>query len=280
MFLFAIPNAVKVNLAHIKLNVKNPLIAYAFVLTIFLRLTFILFIIIMRGKRDADLVKWLEKFMLIQTSYFDRFQHIPTDKSLRKYLFINMFLMLAHGFSLFGNIFKFYFHNELWRFFDLYMLCGIINLQHFTMWFHEVVLCYLHECCSKLNYQLQYKDMDPKLSLIYYQVTQLIKEINQILSSIIIWVQLCLIISNAIVGYISILFFTGSIMGTETDSYDFLLGGKLYILLCAQMYIYFRLSDRVVKTTGNTSSILQMYSTRETITEVSSSFICTLQITI
>lgn len=230
----------------------------------------------MRGKRDADLVKWLKKFMLIQTSYFDRFQHIPTDKSLRKYLLINMFLMLTHGFSLFGNIFEFYLHNDLSRFFDLYMLCGIINLQHFTMWYHEVVLCYLHECCSKLNYQLQHKEMDPKLGLIYYQVTELITEINHILSSIIIWTQLCLIITNAIVGYISILYFTGSIMGTETDSYDFLLGGKLYILLCAQMYFYFRLSDRVVKTTRNTSFILKMYSTKETITEVCSFLLCTL----
>ncbi|KAM7343846.1 uncharacterized protein ACRADG_010756 [Cochliomyia hominivorax] len=266
LFLSMVPNAVKVNLTHIRLNVRNPLIGYAFAITIIIRVMLLFGSFVMRIKRDKLMFKWYEKLLLIQVSYFDRFHHLPADMSYIKWLLFNMLIMLTHGISLFINLWEMYIHNKLYNFFDLFILCGVINLQHFVMWHHEVLLCYLHENFSKLNYQLEHQQFDPKLSLIYFQLTQLFAELNIIYSPVIIWLQLCLIVTNAIVGYISTLYFTSSIV--ENSTYDFLLGGKLYLLLCVHMFLYFMLGDRAVQTTRKTSFILKFSNIRENYSEI------------
>lgn len=127
-------------------------------------------------------------------------------------------------------------------------------MQHSVMLHHGTLLCYLHECFSKLNYQLQQETMDPKLAMIYFHLSTAIQQLNLIYSPLNLCVQISLIISNSLVGYVAIL----SLITPNFDfnTYSYVLGGRFYILLCLHMHIYFMLCYKVVISARKTNEIL------------------------
>ena len=221
----------------------------------------------MRWKRDHQIERWYKKLLTIQTDYYDRLPSVQCDVSLRKWLVFSFIIMILHGGNSTSKIYEMGLADNENNFLDIYVIGCTINLQHCILWNHSLLLSGLHEFCSKLNYQLEHNELDPKLSLIYYQVTSLVHELNDIFSPVVVWIQLCLIISNSIVGYVLILYFNSS--NVNLNSYAFVLGDRLYILLCLHMAVYFMLGQWMVDTFRKTQTILKYYTARQEFEEVS-----------
>lgn len=86
-FLIYLPLAFFTNINSIVTEEENLVIRYAYTLTTISRFILLLVIVLMRLKRDKQLTKWLERVLMIQTTYFDRFPNISRDKRLRKFVF-------------------------------------------------------------------------------------------------------------------------------------------------------------------------------------------------
>lgn len=265
-FLIYLPMAFFSNINSIVTEEKNLVIKYAYTLTTVSRLIFLLVTVLMRLQRDKLLTKWLEKVLMIQISYFDRFPNIPRDTRLRKFLYFNIFLTFYHTNDLFSRLWIFIINGDWWNFLNVYMVCGAISMQHIIMLHHGALLCYIYECYSIINNQIKNELFDPKLGIIHFHLTTLIAELNSIFNPINLWIQLTIFLSNSMVGYVSI---TNIISGNiDFDRYKSTLGNSLYYFLCIHMYVYFMLCEWVEQISAKTLYLLKSFSAKSRNQEV------------
>lgn len=62
-----LPLAFRVNVSSFVLHDRNPVLRYAYNITIFARVVFLLLANVIRANRDAVLRPWLEKVLMLQT---------------------------------------------------------------------------------------------------------------------------------------------------------------------------------------------------------------------
>ena len=267
LFLIWLPLAFVINISNLVLIGHNPVLRYVYNITIIARLIFLLLTNISRPKRDAMLKLWLEKVLMLQTSYFDRFPNEPRDTRLRYCLYFNAALMIVHTTTMFTNLWVFILSHNWWNFFNAYTVVGTITIQHLIMLHHGSLLCFLYECFGILNYQLRHEILDHKLVMIYYHLTTLLQQLNTIFNSTSLWIHLGLLLTNSLVGYIIVfVIFTGHL---DFNLFTSLLGTGLYVLLCLHLYIYFTVCELILQVTRNTSFILRKYTEKSYNQEVS-----------
>lgn len=242
LFILTTPSAIQINFSHVVLNTDNPVIGYANAGIIVARLVSMLVVIIMRPNRNRQLRKWLEKVLAVQSSYFNRFSQVPRDTKLRMWLYFNIFLTLFHNLNILVLVGQWLVAGKWRSIYDIYIFSGIIVLQHSIMLHHAMLLCYLHECFSVLNYQLLNNDFNKDLSKTYFDLCALWQQLNVIFSPVNFWLQLCLLITNSMVGFVGILNLISS--NLDFKLYTYLLGSSLYILICFHMHVYFMICDR------------------------------------
>ncbi|KNC33666.1 hypothetical protein FF38_08777 [Lucilia cuprina] len=200
----------------------------------------------------------LNSFLLI--SYFDRFPNVPRNQGLRKFLYFNTLLMFYHVISMFSSIWTLYFKGDFWNFLNIYIVAGAICMQHLIMLHHASLLCYMYESLSQLHYQLIHDILDPKLSLIHFHICTLMTQLNVIFNPVNLWIQLCLLLTNSMAGYVTVVNIAAGRM--DLDSYTNILGSSLYLLLCLHMYLYFMLCEWVTVKAKKTSYILKEFSVK------------------
>ena len=258
LYLIWLPIAFVINISSLVLKGHNPVLRYVYNLTIITRLIFLLLTNTIRSNRDAMLKPWLEKVLMLQTSYFDRFPNEPRNTRLRYCIYFNATLMIVHITTMLMNLWVFIISNNWWNFFNGYIVVGTITTQHLIMLHHGSILCYLYECFGILNYQLRHEILDPKLAMIYYHLTMLMQQLNTIFNPTNLWIHLGLLLTNSLVGYITVfVIFTGHL---DLNLFTALLGTGLYVLLCLHLYIYFTVCELVLQVARNTSFILRKYT--------------------
>lgn len=255
--LAVLPIAILVNLNHVRFNGRNQVLAFANFMIILSRLFLILEVIIKRRKRDGKLKQCLLRVLVIQTTYFDRFHNLPHNKSLRKLIALNAILMVVHVTNVFCRSWMNLAKNGWWIYMDNYLICIVLVWQHSIMIQHAMLLCFLYESLFKINYQIEWKIQDPKLSIIYYHLTSLIEEFNVIYSPVNMWTQLCSIVTNSMMGYFCVLFLLEPHI--DLASYSYVMGDGSYILLCIHMNIYFLICNQVITAFRRTNVILRNY---------------------
>ncbi|KAM7343507.1 uncharacterized protein ACRADG_010506 [Cochliomyia hominivorax] len=257
LVLVIIPIATAVNFQHMRFENRNQVIAFANAVIIITRLLLILEVVLQRGKRESALMKCLTQVLVLQTSYFDRFHHVHGDKRLRKWIYVNAVLMIVHSTNIFVKAWMGLANGGWWNYMDMYGACVVLVMQHSTMVQHASLLCFTFESISKLNYQLMENIQDSKLSLIYYHLINLIQELNIIYSPLNLWIQLCSITTNSMMGlyYVSLVMFPHKI----TESFTYLMLDDSYFLLCFLMHLYSWICNHVKMTFRKTSAILKKY---------------------
>lgn len=253
-FLIWQPFAVYSTLAHSPLYVANPVAKYANYCTIMIRLVLILVYILMRHQRDVQLRQWLETVFRIQVAYFDRFKDVPKVKAHRKWIYLNVCLTFIHPVLLATDMNEALYSGHFWKAVDLYPLMGMVGIQHLFMLHHGILLCHLLECLSLINNQLRQNLMDPKLSLIFAQLRSLLPRLNVIYSPVMLCLQLCLIVSNSMVGYIGLLMLM--LPELKAQHYMYMFGNGFYLIVLVHMYTYFVICQRVQDTVQEIDDIL------------------------
>lgn len=254
--LAGLPIAMSVNFTHVRLTDKNHVLTFANSGIIISRMILMLQLVLMRKKRDFELKSCLEKLVTIQTWYFERFTTIPADRQLRKWLLLNFLLMITHTSRVGYTAWSIALFDSWAHYLDVYIGCIVLTLQHIIMLQHTAFLCYIYECLSKLNYQLQHNINDPKLSLIYYQLTAIVEDCNCIFSPVILCVHICSIITNSMMGFFC--FF--KLLNPHHDDvidFDYIIVDTSYLMLCFHMYIYFLICNHVTNVTNQTNLILK-----------------------
>lgn len=267
-FLIMTPSALRINFSHVILTRNIPVIGYANAGTIVSRLLCLLVGIIMRPKRDQQMKEWLESVRILQLKYFSRFSQVPRDTKLRKWLYLNIFVTLMHNINIMFIAWHMVFSGK-WRIlYDIYIFGSSIILQHCVMLYHAILLCYLHESFSILNHQLRNNEFNNELTETYFRLCSLWKQLNTIFNPINFWIQLCLIITNSMVGFVGVLILFKPQL--DFKSYTYLLGSSFYILICIHLHIYFMICDHMIKTPQKTLDILMDYTCRDYNQEVGS----------
>ncbi|XP_073847162.1 putative gustatory receptor 22a [Musca autumnalis] len=244
-----------------QLFVKNPVARYANFLNLVMRLVIIFVHTLERIQRDKKLSRWLEAIMDIQCSYFDRLRDLPKNTGHRKWLYLSGAVAFVHIGSVAVDIYKLAFINQFLKAIELYPLLGMIAFQHLFMLQHAILLCYLRECLSQINYQLLANYQDPKMSLIYSQLRSKLLQLNEIYGPTVLCILLCLIISNSIVGFVVLMRILLS--GPKLHNYDYLFGDSFYLCILVHMYFYFMICEWVMATMKESQAILYKYNTTQ-----------------
>ncbi|XP_075167408.1 putative gustatory receptor 22a [Haematobia irritans] len=257
IFLCIIPYSIYLNVKHTELFLANPVAIYANYATTVTRFLVGIISVCTLWGREANLFKWIENMLHIQAIYFDRFQDIPRDTSHRKWLYINSVLTLIHNIVVSTHISENNMNNQVSGY-DLIALYSMVCFQHFYMLHHATALCYIRELLSVLNNQVNLKCLDPETSRIYSSVRKMLQELNVIHSPVILIIQLCLVISNSMVGYsvLCILMMHDS----SAENFEYLFGDKYYLLVLVHMYTYFTLCEWLEKTIKEMDNILFQYA--------------------
>lgn len=234
-----------------------------------LRLGLLLMVVLTMHRRNRNLAKWLEKIFGIQINYFDCLSEgvtrgggggagYPKDISHRKWLYLSSALTIIHYCI---ETVKLNLNSSKRLEYAVYPLFILLSTQHTYMLIHSSLLGYLRECFSILNFRLAEKRIDPQMTRVYNQLRGLFEELNRIHGFSMLWVILCLLLSNSMVGYI--VFVMLLIPDMDTNGYRFLFGSIFYGFLLIHWYIYFMLCQEVQTTIQDIDVILYECTTTE-----------------
>lgn len=130
----------------------------------------------------------------------------------------------------------------------------LLSTQHTYMLIHSGLLGYLRECFSILNFRLAEQHLDPQMCRVYSHLHSMHEELNRIHGFSMLWLILCLLLSNSMVGYIGLVMLL--IPDMDGDSYRYLFGSVFYCFLLVHWYIYFMLCQEVETTIKEIDLIL------------------------
>uniref|UniRef100_A0A2Y9D4L2 Gustatory receptor n=1 Tax=Stomoxys calcitrans TaxID=35570 RepID=A0A2Y9D4L2_STOCA len=257
----ALPLAIPSNFAHGQLYETNVVAKYANFILLAVRSVIIITYVLTRSYRDKCLREWLECLMAIHTAYLDRCKDIPKDIRCRKWIYCNCALTWIHCLPLTVEMLEAQLNRRYDRLADMFLVCGMISVHHINMLHHALLLCYIQECLSIVKQQLRENLVDPKLSLIYFQLRNLYRQLNELYGPMILWIQIGLILSNSMVGYIG--FRMLLISSKNSGQYGYLFGNSLYLCVLAHMYIYFNICNWVEAMISELDIILYGYKPRD-----------------
>ncbi|XP_061397914.1 putative gustatory receptor 22a [Musca vetustissima] len=259
-----IPFCIKDIFEKSQLYLTNPVAIYANNTTALIRILMFLVVAVTLQQRYKRLESWLEAIMEIQMNYFDR-QTKPLaelrDVSHRKWLYLSSLIAVTHYAIESTNLGLHNSEMENNIDFTLYPFFFMLSIQHTFMLIHAGLLCYLRECFSILHGQLSQRWVDPQLPAIYNRLRCLYGQLNQIYGPSMLCVILCVLLSNSMVGYITLVI----ILLPDLDRmiYKHIFGSIFYGFLLIHWYIYFMLCDEVETTIRDIEIILIGYATNK-----------------
>lgn len=234
-----------------------------------LRVMLSMAVIIMRPRRDKAFRKWLKQMFSLYFKHLIKYNSITSkDTSLRKLWIFNTLLFILHSINLMVYMAAVLNIRPLYLVIELYFICSVTGMQHLIMLHYAAILCYITECFSMFNYQLQ--DVDVKsfgnLGLTYFRLCQLLQQINVIYSSLTVCLHLNFLMTVSLMFFSLIVittngYFRNSLMLTVTFN--------LYCLFIIHMCVYYILCDYVWYLNWKTLMILHQLKGADNDKEVS-----------
>ncbi|KAM7343477.1 uncharacterized protein ACRADG_010478 [Cochliomyia hominivorax] len=236
-----------------QIKVINFVTLFSYVFQMTTRVIFGLIVILMRLKRDKQLECFLKEIFKLHLKYFIKYDNIPRDNLWKLWFFNNTILLLQ---NIYYGIFVYKISNittfsMVIEYFIIFCLGGI---QHIIMIYQAGTLCYLYEYFSVVHFQLQHKMFIKDIIFIYLTLCGLLKQVNNIYSSIIFILQLSFITT------ISITMFSFStfvmIYGISGTTYIHILAGIINIMLIIHIIGYYFICYKIGSIEFETTIIL------------------------
>ncbi|KAI8124005.1 hypothetical protein CVS40_5545 [Lucilia cuprina] len=226
-----------------------------------LRIILALIVVIMRWKRDQELVELYKEIFSLYLKYFIRYQNIPRDTKLYKLWTFNALLLILHTLNLLAYVYFVATIDNLYLMIEVIFMYSLVGMQHLIMLHHAAILCYIFECFSLLNYQLQCEDFNCNLFVVYFLLGKLLKQVNRIYALILFFLQLCFLVA------ISIILFSFAIItlsnGLSQEPLIFSLSVSYCILFLIHIFVYHFICDQVCQLNWKTNIILLRLTAKE-----------------
>lgn len=243
---------------YLEFDINNPVISFPFLATQLARLSLFVAVVLLRLKGDKALKDWLEIILRLQKTYFERLDRLAPDRRIKSALIINVCIVTSTSLIFLLNAICTLVKGEWLNTIDIYLQNYLIAMQHYIMLHHGLILSYITYCFQQLNFQLSNGRVEPPFAHIYYQLSKLLQQVNDIYGPAIFCILFGLLVTNALISY-------GLIMYLNIESFklfivEYLLTLSAFVFLCVDMYLYFLICNRVFETTEEMKEIILDYS--------------------
>lgn len=223
-----------------------------------------LIVIIKRRQRDNDLKKLLNNLM---SSYLKYFINYSTSKTRIWNLWImNTFIFLLYNINVAVSIYESLNTINFYDFLELISLNSLFGMQHIIMLHHASLLCYIYECFTIIQDQLNNDFCNYNIIEIYLQLCELLQNINEIYNPLI----MCLLLNFFLT--ISMAIFLMFIILKNFNTFEkiatFTILGNIYILIIIHLLVYIFICHKIYGLEFETYLRLLEYMPREHIKEV------------
>ncbi|KAM7343899.1 uncharacterized protein ACRADG_010798 [Cochliomyia hominivorax] len=239
---------------------ENSVLSYAYNIMYIIRFFMYAGVIWLRIKEENALKKWFGLIHSLQLTYFDKISLSSNENDTKGVLNLNILVLFAYNICVLYNLSQ-YPVREQWRFFlELSIQHYFISMQYYVLLHHALTLCYIKNCFSKLNQQLEYGQVLVPFADIYFKLSALLEEVNIINGPLIFIVIFLLLLINSF----SILTAAEILVNYNTlYLYEYLFDLIVFIIFCLGIFLYFMICELVYRTTKDTARVLITYTARE-----------------
>ncbi|KAM7342294.1 uncharacterized protein ACRADG_009760 [Cochliomyia hominivorax] len=237
----------------------NPVLAFGYSVMHIGRVCIFVGVIVLRIREENALKKWFKIIVPLQLTYFDKISVMSSKEMSEEILCLNILVIVFYSLC---SLITFFIYPSKGDWGHMVLLCSenyITLMQTYVMLHHVITLCYINICFSKLNQQLEQGQILELFANIYFKLSLLLKEVNEINGPVIFSVLSCLLLSNSFYIFISLVLM---ISFPEIFLYTFILGLVILILICIHIFLYFLICELVHRTTTDSGRILMLYNVR------------------
>lgn len=244
---------------------QNSVMHYVFIFEVSSRMILLLGNVILHIREEKFLKKSLEIFSPLQAEYFDKLAQIPSNKILETAEICNISIMLSYAIYYNYYVVCDLFYGR-WINFMSSISDGFFKvLERYIMFKHSIMLYYISYCFSKLNKQLENRDVTKSFANIYYKLTLLLGQVNIVNSPIIFFTLFSQLLAFCTYMHMLVMVILSKNMYKYINFTDFIMRG----LLIFSLFFYFLICECVYETINKTRDILtEYYSTGESNEEV------------
>lgn len=218
------------------------------------------FYIVLHTILESTYRKFSRKILFLQNIYVDKLSQISSDKTIRRSLIVQMFLIFMFSLNIFYDFFNRLNAGDWKDSINYYFLHMTSGMSYCVLWYHGFILNYFNNFLLKFNYQLQYDQLQKSYAKVNINITLMQLLVNNMISPTLLFIIINRSITIAFFFYSLYPNFIDNVLIDNDFEYSILVDTIAKLSEFIILFAYFLICDQISKTRKNTGIVLMDYN--------------------